>query len=541
MSAESGRAAHGGQHAPALRRLGRYEIEAVLGRGAMGIVYRARDPIIDRVLAIKTVDPGLTGDALASFRERFFREARAAGKLNHPCIVTIYDAGEADGVAYMAMELLDGATLRDLLCGRPLPVERAIDVTMQVAYALAYAHEAGIVHRDVKPENVIVVGKRRVKLADFGIASLVRVPGGDDEIVGSPKYMSPEQARGAELDGRSDLFSLGAILYEMLSGVQPFAAESVDATLQRVHADTPAAPSMHNALVPAEIDTLVMRMLAKHPDDRVSSARRLYRELRKWLKARGAEVDERDERLDKLDSTVHRSATAQGEATVVLGSRARQPARARPPTWRRSGLVGALIGVVLASGVALWSLGEQRSGERNVVGSVVDAPRRTVALGPHAEAQRAAVEPLPAAAAAPTLPVASAREVDVAPTQTTRPAAVTAPPTPKPRAVRRGSAEVAVTPPPPLPPPSAAVETPSEPSSPSPPPVPRTATVRLAISPWGEVFIDGKFRGMTPPMEALELPPGRHRLEIRNNLMPTYVADVRLDAGDTRQIRHRFE
>jgi len=539
MSVEPGRAAHGEQHAPSLRRLGRYEIEAELGRGAMGVVYRARDPIIDRVLAIKTVDPGLTGAALASFRERFFREARAAGRLNHPCIVTIYDAGEADGVAYMAMELLDGATLRDLLCGRPIPVERAIDVAMQVAYALAYAHEAGIVHRDIKPENVIVVGKRRVKLTDFGIASLVRVPGGDDEIVGSPKYMSPEQSRGAELDGRSDLFSLGAMLYEMLSGVQPFAAESVDATLQRVKADTPPLPSTHNALVPAEIDTLVLRMLAKHPDDRVSSARRLYRELRKWLKARGADVDERDERLDKLDSTVRRSVASHGEATVVLGSRERRPAKTRPPTWRRSGLVGALIGVVLASGVTLWSLGEQRSGERSVIGSVADAPRRAVAVGPHIEAQPKVAEPLPAPAAASTPPVARAREANVAPIET-RPAAIAAPPTPKPRAVRRGSAEAAVTPllpPPPLP----EVETPGEPSLPSPPPAPRTATVRLSISPWGEVFIDGKFRGMTPPMEALELPPGRHRLEIRNNLMPTYVADVRLDAGDTRQIRHRFE
>ena len=205
-------------------RLGRYEILGELGRGAMGVVYRARDPIIDRIVALKTIDLALTGAALASFEERFFQEARSAGRLNHPNIVTIYDAGKADGVAYIAMEFLEGTSLREILDEQPpLPIPRILEITGQVARGLAYAHEHGVVHRDIKPANVIVLRNRRPKLTDFGIARLGEAEGIGSERAGSPKYMSPEQIRGdVSLDGRSDLFSLGTVLYEMLTGRQPF-------------------------------------------------------------------------------------------------------------------------------------------------------------------------------------------------------------------------------------------------------------------------------------------------------------------------------
>jgi serine/threonine-protein kinase len=416
-----------------------------------------------------------------------------------------------------------------------------------VAYALAYAHDAGIVHRDVKPENVIVVGKRRVKLTDFGIASLVRVPGGDEEIVGSPKYMSPEQARGADVDGRADLFSLGVVLYEMLTGVQPFAAPGVEDTVRRVRETTPHCPSELNSLVPPEIDALVMRMLAKDPEERVSSARRLYRELRKWLKARGAEVDERDDQLEKLDSTVHRASSAR-ESTLVMRDKGK--AKRHVASWRRPALAGALVGVLLASGVGLWSFGVGRlEGERGA---------EDVALGPSAQRAVAAgggesavhtAHPVAATPGAtetalpppvPDLADLSAQPVDSAPSA--RPAHAsgsTATATAsRARPARRGHPEAgAIAQPVAAAAPSEAV---AELPPPPPPPVPM-ATVRLAISPWGEVFVDGKFRGMTPPMESVELPPGRHRLEIRNSILPTYIADVRLDAGDTQHIRHRFE
>jgi serine/threonine-protein kinase len=520
--------------APQVRRLGRYEIEAELGRGAMGVVYRARDPIIDRVLAIKTVDPGLAGAALAGFRERFFREARAAGKLNHPCIVTIYDAGEAEGVAYMAMELLEGASLRDLLCGTPLPVERALDIAMQLAYALAYAHDAGVVHRDVKPENVIIAGRRRVKLTDFGIASLTRVSGGDQEVAGSPKYMSPEQVRGEDVDGRSDVFSLGVLLYEMLAGVQPFTGSEVQAIVHQVLEATPARPSAHNPLVPAEIDTAVLRMLAKDADERLGNARRVYRELRRWLKARGAEIDERDERIDRLDVPVRPASPLHAEPTLVLAP-TEDPSMAARFARPRPALVGVLVGVVLASAVAIASLGGQRAEHASVI-EVVAAKDS----GSPATASVTETEPVPAS---PIVPARNGREK--APPAAAVPVVAVHAASPSPRAsvqsraVRKAPPETART---------ASTETVALPSEPvaaapaEPAAAPsRTGTVRLAISPWGEVFIDGKFRGMTPPMDAVELPPGRHRLEIRNSLQPTYIADVRLDAGDTQHIRHRFE
>ena len=176
----------------ATNRLGRYEILGELGRGAMGVVYRARDPIIDRVVALKTINLALTGAALASFEERFFQEARSAGRLNHPNIVTIYDAGKADGVAYIAMEFLEGTSLREILDEHPpLSIPRILETVAQVARGLAYAHENGVVHRDIKPANVIVLRNRRPKITDFGIARLGEADGVGSERAGSPKYMSP--------------------------------------------------------------------------------------------------------------------------------------------------------------------------------------------------------------------------------------------------------------------------------------------------------------------------------------------------------------
>ena len=229
--------------------LGRYQIADRIGQGAMGIVYRARDPIIDRIVALKTIDPHLSGDALREFNQRFFHEAKSAGRLNHPNIVTIHDAGEADGVAYIAMEYLEGPSLRQLLDDHPsLPVSRILEIGAQVARGLAYAHEHGVVHRDVKPANVILVHGRRPKITDFGIARVASggvAAAGDP--AGSPKYMSPEQIRGEALDGRSDLFSLGAVLYELLTGKQPFTGESVVTIVAAGLEAEPPPPSASSA------------------------------------------------------------------------------------------------------------------------------------------------------------------------------------------------------------------------------------------------------------------------------------------------------
>ena len=196
----------------ATNRLGRYEILGELGRGAMGVVYRARDPIIDRVVALKTINLALTGAALASFEARFFQEARSAGRLNHPNIVTIYDAGKADGRRVHRDGVPRGdRRLREILDEQPpLSIPRILETVAQVARGLAYAHENGVVHRDIKPANIIVLRNRRPKITDFGIARLGEADGVGSERAGSPKYMSPEQIRGdVTLDGRSDVFSLG--------------------------------------------------------------------------------------------------------------------------------------------------------------------------------------------------------------------------------------------------------------------------------------------------------------------------------------------
>jgi serine/threonine-protein kinase len=249
-------------------KIGRYEILSEIGQGAMGTVYQARDPLIERTVAIKTVSiEHLQREGAES---RFLREAQSAGRLSHPNIVTIYDVGEADGLAYIAMEYLSGTTLRDLMHRRPMPLDLALDTVTQMAEALAFAHEHGVVHRDVKPSNVVVTGQRgRIKLTDFGIAHLLNSDHTQTgQMLGSPRYMSPEQAMGREIDGRSDIFSLGAVLYEMLTGHYAFDGDSLPSILYRVINEAPMAATALRPQLPAGLSVLLARMLHKEPNAR---------------------------------------------------------------------------------------------------------------------------------------------------------------------------------------------------------------------------------------------------------------------------------
>jgi serine/threonine-protein kinase len=251
-------------------KIGRYEILEEIGQGAMGTVYRARDPLIERTVAIKTVPIAQLQQAGTDAEARFLREAQSAGRLSHPNIVTIYDVGEADGLAYIAMEYLPGATLRDLMNKGPMPLDLALDTAMQMAEALAFAHEHGVIHRDIKPANVVVTSARgRIKLTDFGIARLVNhdhTPSG--HMLGSPRYMSPEQAMGRDVDGRSDIFSLGAVLYEMLTGRYAFDGDNLSTIVYRVIHDVPVAAARLRPQVPAGLAQLLGRMLSKNPGAR---------------------------------------------------------------------------------------------------------------------------------------------------------------------------------------------------------------------------------------------------------------------------------
>ena len=264
-------------------KLGRFELVSEIGRGAMGIVYKAKDPMLERTVAIKTINLTMDKDGAEMYEKRFYQEARAAGGLNHPNIVTIYDIGRSESLCYMAMEFIEGAELRTLLLpGKPLPVQKALSIAAQVAEGLAYAHERGVVHRDIKPANIMVPETGPVKITDFGIARMrtSNVQTQTGMMMGSPKYMSPEQVIGKRADHRSDLFSLGVILYEMLTGAAPFTGESVNAVMYQIVNFVPPAPSAINPATPPALDAIVARMLAKAVDERAQSAAEIARGLR---------------------------------------------------------------------------------------------------------------------------------------------------------------------------------------------------------------------------------------------------------------------
>jgi serine/threonine protein kinase len=264
--------------------LGRYEIVAELGKGAMGVVYRANDPMLNRMVAIKTINTEEAGhEGMAEYEARFYTEAKAAGGLNHPNIIIIYDIGKSGHLVYMAMEYIEGRELRELLAqGQPLPVVQAVDVASQVAEGLAYAHQHQVVHRDIKPANIMITPQGRAKIADFGIARMrsseTRTQTG--VILGSPKYISPEQVVGKRADHRSDIFSLGIILYECLTGATPFNGEGLSALMYQITNHDPAPPSSANPQVPVMLDYIIAKVLAKAPEARYQSAADFANDLR---------------------------------------------------------------------------------------------------------------------------------------------------------------------------------------------------------------------------------------------------------------------
>jgi len=270
---------------PAPARLGRYEILGELGKGAMGIVFRARDPMINREVALKTIPLAaeFEGDELEQARSKFFREAETAGRLSHPHIVTIFDAGESEGTAYIAMELLRGTPLVDYTDpARLLPPAIAIEVVARLAGALQYAHEQSVVHRDIKPANIMFhASSGELKITDFGIARITDSGRTRTGIVlGTPSFMSPEQLQGRPVTGRSDLFSLGVTLYQLLTGQLPFRADSMPALMLKIaHEPHPPIRTLRPGL-PAGVDDFFDRALAKDPADRFALGAEFAQALR---------------------------------------------------------------------------------------------------------------------------------------------------------------------------------------------------------------------------------------------------------------------
>jgi eukaryotic-like serine/threonine-protein kinase len=264
---------------------GRYRIVKELGKGTMGVVYQAHDPQIDRMVALKVLRP----DRVASedFVARFLKEARAVGRLSHPRIVTIFDVGNANDTIYIAMEYLKGEPFDEVVRSGRLTVQQCIDIAIQVAEALDYAHQKGIVHRDIKPSNIILTEKNQAKLTDFGIAHVEDVAASHQtqagEILGTPIYMSPEQVAGSAADRRSDLYSLGVILYEMIAGRRPFSGNNIAAIFRSITLNEPEPPVSIDPFISKPLSDLIMKSLAKAPEKRFQTGRQMADALRTML------------------------------------------------------------------------------------------------------------------------------------------------------------------------------------------------------------------------------------------------------------------
>jgi serine/threonine-protein kinase len=263
--------------------LGRYEILEELGRGEMGVVYKAHDPLIDRFVAIKTIDlQKLSEKEKEEYKSRFYQEAKAAGRLNHPNIITIHDLGRKGDVAYIAMELMEGPELQNIVEeNQSLTIGEKLDVAFQVAEGLAYAHEHGVVHRDIKPSNIMVLRGRHVKIADFGIAKIESSLWSTltDKIIGSPLYMSPEQIQSHPINPRSDIFSFGIVLYQLLTGDLPFNGDNLNSVCYQIVNEAPRKPSSLAPAIPEMLDQIILKCLAKKPEDRYLSANELAGDL----------------------------------------------------------------------------------------------------------------------------------------------------------------------------------------------------------------------------------------------------------------------
>lgn len=275
--------------APAMpARLGRYELVREIGKGAMGVVYEGRDPHLNRRVAIKTArkDVMEASGMADEMLKRFIREAQASGALEHPNIITIYDAGEDGDISWIAMEYLDGGDLRDVLEGRGATAPHEIaEVGAVICEALAFAHQQGIVHRDIKPANIMTPKGKPLKLTDFGIAHVTDSDlTQEGALVGTPHYMSPEQFMGYKLDGRADLFSVGVMLYELLTGEKPFDGDALTTVMHKVIKFVPPEPRQLNPHVNAHLSKVVMKALAKRPQDRYQDGHKMAAALRESSK-----------------------------------------------------------------------------------------------------------------------------------------------------------------------------------------------------------------------------------------------------------------
>jgi eukaryotic-like serine/threonine-protein kinase len=361
--------------------LAHFRILSKIGEGGMGVVYRAEDQILRRAVALKVLPPELVGDE--ERRLRFLREARAAAAVTHPNIATIYEvgeepaeAGQSQGVVFIAMQLVEGRTLRQAVGGRALPLKEAIRIATEVAEGLAAAHASGVVHRDLKPENVLLGADGHVRIVDFGLARLLQEPGTADEassrlrtlsgemtragkILGTAAYMSPEQARGEIVDVRTDLFSFGILLYEMTTGRVPFQGKTVTDTLSAILRDQPAPVSQVNPEAPAELDRIISECLEKDPAERYQHADQLAVDLRRLKRSSDTEMQ-----------SVRTPGAQSGAERVPSEAPASGRQRWLGPTFRWWGVAAAVMLLTAAATGVVWlrrAPGSFRQGDKVLV------------------------------------------------------------------------------------------------------------------------------------------------------------------------------
>jgi serine/threonine-protein kinase len=480
------------QMMPTLSQVGRYELKHQLGSGGWGTVYAALDPLLSRQVAVKMLRVAeLDADERSGLESQLLAEARAAAGLAHANIVTVYDAGLASEGVYIAMERLQGKDVRHLLADGWRPdVVQAARIAKRLADALAYAHGKGVVHCDIKPANVFMVGRTQPKVLDFGIARVTRRAKADavdidtgilgaarPSEIGSPYYVSPEHLLGHELDARADVYGVGIVLYEMLVGRRPFDGADLDAIRSSVlESDVPPVDQL-NRKVDRALAQIVSRAMARKPGDRFRSARQLSRALQVWIS-------------EETNGLVHRAAPHRGGAWV----------------WA----AGATMTVGLVATVWLLASRESPAGDSP---PAVAAPQvETVTPAAKAVAAAPAVEP----------------QVAVEP-----PAPAVAEPA-KPRAADAPAARVAKKDKPVAKPVVAAAE-------PAPAAPPSMGQLQLAVTPWGQVEVDGRAMGTTPPLARLSLPAGTHEVVVRNGDFPAFTASITVSEDKPVTLRHRFE
>jgi serine/threonine-protein kinase len=516
-----------GQDMATIGHIGRYALKYQIGEGGLGRVFAAHDPLLSRLIAIKTLNLEIAAEEREAFNALFLNEARAAGGLSHPHIVTVFDAGVSDQGAYIAMELLKGRDLRQLrLEGwKPTPTQAAL-IVRRVSDALAYAHSKGVVHRDIKPANIFMVGRTQPRVLDFGIARVAHQHESEGDVAGgSPYYMSPEQVQHAAIDRRTDVFSLGVVLYELLTGTRPFRGNSLQEITGAVVSLVPPKAHEVDASVPRALSEITAKAMEKNPDDRYRSARALSRELRHWL----------EEHAQQESQEAAEEGLASGKKPVV---------------WALAGI--AALAVAATAWWALSSRGPAQ--ETEVVAQVATPVVAQVVTAPPAAAPEVASTPAPVVAAttpavdaaASVTPTASLPAAPVA-AVTPAPATPTATPTPAPAPVQ--VAQVTKTEPAPAKPAVAPKETTKErrarearerEAKRASGAVAATGTLRIAVSPWGNVEVDGKPVGTTPPLNELTLSEGRHTITIRNDEFPPFSASVTIVPGQPVSLKHRF-